>query len=320
MIRLSTLSFAVLLGSALSGCASLALPVPDSLPDWLPGDDDEGPVQATAANPVTQVAGFWRPAEDTGPNGRPVRGFAGKILLFPAQSRGDEPIAARGSVRVSLYDQTGGSDKLIHQYDLPPDAWETHAAHSNLGVGYEVFLPYMSDDPRRIRCGLRIRFIPEYENGVQARPVFSALESCVLDEAVSQRRPSAYPEELMATRHGLRTETIRPVPVERPAMAARRDSGVMPASAERAYTDRSSGVPASAADGLTPEMRARIEAALAERSRRTATGRHSAAVESPASRAPDAGPGRRFTLTPADGSGADGSNPNEQASHPLGID
>ncbi|MEM9703187.1 MAG: hypothetical protein AAF907_12160, partial [Planctomycetota bacterium] len=173
---------AVAFAAVCSGCATFSMPMAEALPDWLPGDSNDGPPRASATNPVTQVAGFWRPAEDTGPNGQPVRGFSGKILLFPAKSRGDQPIAGRGSVRVSLYDQTSSSDTPIHQYDLPPEAWETHLAESNIGVGYEVFLPYLSDDPRAIRCGLRIRFIPEYEEGKPGRPIFSAFESCVLDK------------------------------------------------------------------------------------------------------------------------------------------
>ena len=294
-----------LLALGLGGCAAMTAPVAGALPDWLPGEGRDGPAFASAGNPITQVAGFWRPTEDTGPDGLPVRGFAGKILLFPAQSRGNEPIAARGSVRVSLYDQTGGRDQLIHQYDLPPDAWQTHLAQSNLGVGYEVFLPYMSDDPRSVRCGLRIRFVPEYEEGVPARPVFSAVETCTLDDARSRRAPGGGRGEPLATRHEMRTETIRPVPVSRPARDAGPAGGVVPASAESAAP--------TGGDGLDPEMRRRIRAALAKRRRRTAAGPAAPSDQG------DAAPieRRRFSLTPADGAAAPAPNPDSPAAHPL---
>ncbi|MFH5806103.1 hypothetical protein [Alienimonas sp. DA493] len=332
MILRHTLPLAVLLGAALSGCATFTAPVTQALPDWLPGKDVVEPARATKKNPVTQVAGFWQPAEDTGPKGRPVRGFAGKILLFPAASRGDEPIAARGSVRVSLYDQTGESDVLIHQYDLPPDAWETHMARSNLGIGYEVFLPYLSPDPRKIRCGLRVRFIPEYEDGTTGRPVYSAMESCCLDEANSVRRTGA-PTEIIANRHGLRTETIRPVAVVKTVGPGAGASGVVPASAEAASGGVQTAEGTAAADGMDPEMRARFDAALAKVKRRQ-TLEHRAAAPASVPRtthrstAPStavqgsARPSnpRRFTLTPADGASpanGSGANPEQPAGHPL---
>ncbi|QDT17573.1 hypothetical protein [Alienimonas californiensis] len=332
MLRPLTLPVAALLGVVLSGCSTLTVPVAEALPSWMPGQPERGLTRATKQNPVAQVAGFWQPAEDTGPNGRPVRGFAGKILLFPAASRGDEPMAGRGAVRVSLYDQTGESDVLIHQYDLPPDAWETHLAHSNLGVGYEVFLPYLSPDPRKIRCGLRIQFVPEYEDGTTGRPVFSAMESCCLDDAGTSRRTGAS-AEVVANRHGLRTETIRPVAVVKTVGPPASASGVVPASAE----DPSGGVQTAAAtatDGLNPEMRARFEDALANAKRRQALSERSAAsafapasagqrsATPPAAARPtvvESASPRRFTLTPAEGTAAEasGTNPEEPASHPL---
>ncbi len=282
MFRPRRLPIVVLLGllpaSLLGGCATFTAPVAGILPDWLPGEADRGPRYASTEMPVTQVAGFWRAAEDTGPNGRPVRGFAGKILLFPAKSRGDEPIAGRGTVRVSLFDQNGDADVLVHQYDLPPEAWATHLSRSNLGVGYEVFLPYMNSDPRRVRCGLRVRFVPEYEDGNPGRPVFSAVESCTLDAAGPlqaanrgaggvARRPAGPPD---------RDYPPRPGRAPRPRTPPRTSPRTPSRCGRRSRLRRTTGRPGAAAGHVARGGRARPGDAGANRSgpRQAATPDH----------------------------------------------
>ena len=260
------------------GCAALTEPVAAALPDWVPAPaagaeaDDAGPE-------IVQVAGFWRPGKDTGPSGGHVRGFSGKVLLLPAKQtkviREDgeaktglvqDSVLARGDVRVTLFDLTGDRPRELHRYEMPADAWATHAGESNLGPGYQVFLPLLRDDGRARRYGLQVRFTPLGPGGAPGRPVFSPIEYCLLEGDGLRRQASGLPVGsplTAAAGHAMRTETIRPVAVTAEPAAPADAGRVVPASASRP------AAPRSAADGLDPAMRARMEAALAAYKRKS---------------------------------------------------
>lgn len=118
--------------------------------------------RASEDNPVVRILCIWEPAEGTGLDGLPTRGFAGQIFFFTAGS--PVPVKVDGDVRVYLFDDYGSPDeqaKPIHQFDFLGDAWTIHLHKGALGPSYHVFIPYVRKHPYRANCGLRVRLKPQ---------------------------------------------------------------------------------------------------------------------------------------------------------------
>lgn len=147
----SRLACVLLAGLMISGCGG-----GKSIRRWF-GGPKEFP-KATAENPAVEVVSVWQPAEGTGVNGLPSRGFAGQVMFFTRTS--PEPVQVNGDVRIYLFDDTGTVEerkKPIHQFDFTPEAWNTHITDGTLGASYNVFIPYTKDNPYQTRCNLRVR-------------------------------------------------------------------------------------------------------------------------------------------------------------------
>ena len=324
-------AFAVLVLPLGGGCAALTEPVAAALPDWVPAPA-AGEQAGDPAPEIVQVAGFWRPGKDTGPSGAHVRGFSGKVLLLPAKQTKEiveggevktglvqDSVLARGDARVTLFDMSGGAPRELHRYEMPAAAWATHAGESNLGPGYQVFLPLLNDDGRARRYGLQVRFIPRDANGTPGRPVFSPVEFCLLEGDGLRRQASGLPVggplTAAANGHSMRTESIRPVAVTAAAEAPAGPSGVVPAAASRPADPR------AAAPGMDPAMRARMEAALA--AYRAKSGARAAAANKlpPAVAADLARKRSRFAdEAPADIRGAVPGNPFSPPGPPAAVE
>jgi hypothetical protein len=150
-----------------AGCASLDLKVPGL---------DKAPPKATAKNPVIDVLCLWEPAEGTGTDNLPARGFAGQILFItPAAA---EAAQVDGKVRIYVFDDVGTPEEQqtpIHQFDFDGKAWNAFMRESNLGAAYQLFIPYTRKGDHQATCALRVRY--ESPDG---RPVLSKMAHVVL--------------------------------------------------------------------------------------------------------------------------------------------
>jgi hypothetical protein len=117
--------------------------------------------RADAKNPAVEILALWQASEGPGPNGVPIRGFAGQIYFF-TQSR-HAPVLVDGKVRIYLFDDHGSMKdqaRPIGEYDCDSANWNARAHDSTLGPGYAVFVPYPRNDFHQCTCSLRIRFTP----------------------------------------------------------------------------------------------------------------------------------------------------------------
>ncbi len=161
---------------SVSGCGGGS-----SIRQWF-GGPREFP-KATAENPAVEVVSVWQPAEGTGINGLPTRGFAGQVMFFTRTSA--EPVQVEGDIRIYVFDDTGSVEerkKPIHQFDFTPEAWNTHITDGTLGASYNVFIPYTKDNPYQTRCTLRVRI-----QQPNKPPVFS--------ESIAVTLPGPLPKE-----------------------------------------------------------------------------------------------------------------------------
>lgn len=133
-----------------AGCASLDLKIPGI---------DKPPPKASAKNPVIDVLCLWEPAEGTGLDNLPARGFAGQILFItPAAA---EAAQVDGNVRIYVFDDAGTPEEQqrpIHQFDFDSTSWNVFMRQSNLGAAYQVFIPYTRKGDHQATCALRVRY------------------------------------------------------------------------------------------------------------------------------------------------------------------
>lgn len=157
----------------LSGCQSLdmgAMGLGRGIPEAKPRD------------PVREIVCLWEPAEGTGLDGQPARGFAGQMLFFTAGHQ--EPVQVDGDVSIFVFDDWGAPEeqaKPIHEFDFSNEAWNTYLRETNVGAAYQLFIPYTRKGGYSADCVLRVRVTPE--NGL---PVYSKMSTIHL---AGRRRP-----------------------------------------------------------------------------------------------------------------------------------
>jgi hypothetical protein len=127
--------------------------------------------QADAKNPAVEILTLWQCTEGPGPQGVPIRGFAGQIYFF-TQNKG-APVLVDGKVRIYLFDDHGTAKEQgrpIGEYDFNSANWNARAHRSSLGPGYSVFIPYPRNDFHQATCSLRIRFVPAVGPTIYSAP------------------------------------------------------------------------------------------------------------------------------------------------------
>ena len=127
--------------------------------------------QADAKNPAVEILTLWQCTEGPGPQGVPIRGFAGQIYFF-TQTKG-APVLVDGKVRIYLFDDHGTAKEQgrpIGEYDFDSANWNGRAHRSSLGPGYSVFIPYPRNDFHQATCSLRIRFVPAVGPTIYSAP------------------------------------------------------------------------------------------------------------------------------------------------------
>lgn len=161
MTRITLLTLLIVSFAAAPGCTTL------NLSGLWPGQE----IVEDSRHPVTEVMCLWEPAEGTGLDGLPTRGFAGQILFFTSNKMEPSPLKVDGDVRIFVFDDEGPrGDKTqpIHQFDFPGAAWNAFKASTNFGTTYQLFIPYTKPGARHAECEIRVRYTPE-----GGRPVFS---------------------------------------------------------------------------------------------------------------------------------------------------
>jgi hypothetical protein len=115
--------------------------------------------RADAKNPAVEVLALWQAAEGPGPQGVPIRGFAGQVYFFTQNK--PAPVLVDGKVRIYVFDDRGSTKEQarpIGEFDFAQDGWNARAHGSSLGPGYSVFIPYPRTDFHQATCSLRVRF------------------------------------------------------------------------------------------------------------------------------------------------------------------
>jgi hypothetical protein len=143
-----------------------------------------------------EVVCLWEPAEGTGLDHLPARGFAGQILFITP--RHEEPVQVDGKVRVYVFDDCGTIEEQqqpIHQFVFDSTSWNAFLHETNLGAAYQLFIPYTRPDMHQAACSLRVCYEP-----ADGQPVYSKFAKVSLpgsakpepdDAASSARRATA---------------------------------------------------------------------------------------------------------------------------------
>lgn len=111
---------------------------------------------------VSRILCLWEPAQGTGVDGKPARGFAGQVLFFGPGS--DAAVRVSGEVRISEFDDFNADDEdaePLHTFNFTPDAWDVHGAEGTIGHSYSVFIPFMKKHNEPTHCALKVEFVNE---------------------------------------------------------------------------------------------------------------------------------------------------------------
>lgn len=131
---------------------------------------------ASSKEPVVEMICLWEPAEGVGIDNLPCRGFAGQILFFT--SRGTEPVKVNGDVHIYVFDDLGTPEeqaKPIHRFDFDKESFQAFLTETNLGIAYQLFVPYTRKTAHKATCSLRVKVTPE-----GGRDVYSKMASVIL--------------------------------------------------------------------------------------------------------------------------------------------
>ncbi len=85
--------------------------------------------QADAKNPAVELLTLWQCTEGPGPQGVPIRGFAGQIYFF-TQNKG-APVLVDGKVRIYIFDDHGTAKEQgrpIGEYDFDSASWNARVS------------------------------------------------------------------------------------------------------------------------------------------------------------------------------------------------
>jgi hypothetical protein len=180
----------------------------------MTGKGEKLPV-ATLDNPVSQILAIWQPADGTGLDNHPCRGFNGQIFFMTKAK--SAPARVNGKVRIYLFDDQGTRaerSKPIHQFDFEPEAWNKYLYKSELGPMYGVFIPYVRPGDRETLCSIRVRLTP-----VDGPPIFSELLPLALPGLKQQDYEEAATAELPAEKQ-LSSQQPAAAPIVQTSFAA----------------------------------------------------------------------------------------------------
>jgi hypothetical protein len=127
--------------------------------------------------PVSEMICLWEEAEGIGLDNKPTRGFAGQVMFFAANA--SEPVQVNGDVEIFLFDDSGNTEeqsKPLHTFKFEKEAFQAFKTETNLGIAYQLFLPYVRKSNYKADCNLRLRITPE-----EGRQLYSKMAAVNLD-------------------------------------------------------------------------------------------------------------------------------------------
>ncbi len=125
--------------------------------------------------PVEMIC-LWEAAEGNGLSNLPARGFAGQVLFF--DQRGEEPVEVHGDVEIFVFDDLGTEEdqsKPIYKYEFEKEVFQAFKTDTNLGIAYQLFLPYPKKVAYEANCSLRVRVTPD-----SGRAIYSKMAEVLL--------------------------------------------------------------------------------------------------------------------------------------------
>ncbi|QDT30887.1 hypothetical protein [Thalassoglobus polymorphus] len=173
----------VSLGTLLSGCQMIT-----SVNQHLPFAA-KSPSRAHGT-PVEMIC-LWEAAEGNGLNNQPTRGFAGQVLFF--DQNGEEPVEVHGDVEIYLFDDLGTPEeqsKPIYKYEFEKEVFESFKTETNLGIAYQLFVPYPKKNTYEVNCSIRVRVTPD-----SGRAIYSKMAQVMLPgtQPPARKLPVAQP-------------------------------------------------------------------------------------------------------------------------------
>ncbi len=151
---------------ALPGCASIANFAA------MRGIPVAGP-----QNPVIDFSCIWQQGEGRDQHGKPCRGFCGQLMFLTAASK--KPGVIRGAVSIYVFDNVGtlaDQTKPFQTFEFSADEWASFQRRTNLGMTYQLFVPYTRPGGREAECQLHVKFTPDGAG----TPIYSHPESVSL--------------------------------------------------------------------------------------------------------------------------------------------
>lgn len=128
---------------------------------------------ASPTNPVTDLACIWQQGEGRDDRGMPCRGFCGQLMFTTYGSK--KPAIVQGGVTVYVFDNIGTiqeQTKPFATFEFTPEQWAGFQRRTNLGMTYQLFIPYTRPGGRESDCQVHVKFTP-----VGGSPIFSHPES-----------------------------------------------------------------------------------------------------------------------------------------------
>jgi len=149
-----------LLGALFPGCASIAnFAAMRSIP------------VASPQNPVVDFACIWQQGEGRDEHGKPCRGFCGQLMFLTATSK--KPAVVHGGATIYVFDNVGTPEeqaKPFKTFSFTPEEWTSFQRRTNLGMTYQLFIPYTRPGNHDAECQLHVRFDPVGGSTIYATP------------------------------------------------------------------------------------------------------------------------------------------------------
>ncbi len=123
---------------------------------------------------MVDIACIWQEGEGRDSRGMPCRGFCGQIMFQASGSK--TPAIAPGAVSIYVFDNVGTIEeqsKPFQVFNFTAEEWDTFQRKTNLGMTYQLFIPYTRPGRLEAECSLRLKFTPK-EGGP---PIFSQQEN-----------------------------------------------------------------------------------------------------------------------------------------------
>ncbi len=126
---------------------------------------------ASSENPVRDFTGIWQQGEGRDEHGRPCRGFCGQLMFMTVV--GNKPAIVNGAVTIYVFDNTGTREeqaKPFDKFEFTAEEWATFQRKTNLGMTYQLFIPYRRPGGREAECQLHVKFTPVSGPPMYAHP------------------------------------------------------------------------------------------------------------------------------------------------------